>query len=212
MLSHSYATDSQSKSTDLAATIIAATSPAQITDACAAVEAFLNNRTPEQNKYFFTITFPTLICKLFGFEDSSSRKPNGWIDIITNSNDSELNCKVFSFLSPNSVLISSILSADHLSQVKYVFPMERLPEWMQFMFRNEREGNSESFETVKVTSSESKRFRFENWAYSISVFAQAKRGGDKVASVESHRWGKSWGVDVFKLGMWVFALMVHGMC
>lgn len=107
-----------------------------------------------------------------------------------------------------------------------MFPMERLPEWMRFMFRNEREvsvlselcplfrgrvssnagclnevrlnvfeyymfwfayypvckGNSESYEMVKVTSSESKRFRFENWAHSIPVFAQAKRGGGEQKS------------------------------
>lgn len=225
MLSHSHATDSQTKSADLAATIISANSPSQISDACAAVEAFLTKRTPEQNKYFFTITFPTLICKLFGFEDSPSRKPNGWIDIITDSNDPELNSKVFNFLSPNSVLISSIIAADRLSQVKYVFPTERLPEWMRFMFRNEREvsvlmelcplfkgrvssnagclnevrlnvfeyymfwfayypvckGNSEKYETVKVTN-EKKRFRLENWAHSIPVFAQAKRVGNEQKS------------------------------
>ncbi|WOG86309.1 hypothetical protein DCAR_0205511 [Daucus carota subsp. sativus] len=226
MLSHTYATDSQTKSAELAATIAAATSPAQIADACAAVESFLAKRTPEQNKFFFTTAFPTLICKLFGFEDAPSSKPNGWTEIIANCGDSELNSKVFNFLSPNSVLISSIFAADRLSQVKYVFPTERLPEWMRFMFRNEREvsvlselcplfrgrvssnagclnevrlnvfeyymfwfayypvckGNSESFETVKAPSGESKRFRFENWAYSIPVFSQVKRGGGEPKS------------------------------
>uniref|UniRef100_A0A5B7AYY4 Putative sphingomyelin phosphodiesterase 4 n=1 Tax=Davidia involucrata TaxID=16924 RepID=A0A5B7AYY4_DAVIN len=142
MIPHTYATDSQTKSADLASTILAASSPPQIAAACAAIESFLHTHTPDQTRWFFSITFPTLICKIFGFDESSAQRPqspNGWIDIVSASNDPELACRVFNLVSPNSVLMSSISAVDRLSLVKYAFPTERLPEWVRFMLQNERD-------------------------------------------------------------------------
>ncbi|KAJ7952537.1 Sphingomyelin phosphodiesterase [Quillaja saponaria] len=70
MLPHSYTVDSQSKSQDLAHTIIASSSSAQIFSTCAAVESFL--QSPDQSRHFFSLAFPALICKLFGFDDANS--------------------------------------------------------------------------------------------------------------------------------------------
>ncbi|XP_049378348.1 uncharacterized protein LOC125843172 [Solanum stenotomum] len=227
MISRGYATDTQSKSSDIAAAVLAASSPLQILAACDAVELFLHKHTADQTRWFFSITFPTLICKIFGFDESSSASvavksmsPSGWIDIAALSNDSQLAGRIFSLLSPTGVLLSSIVAADGLSLVKYVFPVERLPEWVRYMLQNERDslvlsdlcplfknrlkedsvkgssfqvqlnvfeyymfwfvyypvcrGNSEGPQTVSVRRS--RRFRLENWAYSIPGLSSTKRG------------------------------------
>lgn len=46
--------------------------------------------------------------------------------------------RIFSLLSPNGVLLSSIAAADGSSLVKYVFPVERLPEWVRYMLQNDK--------------------------------------------------------------------------
>ncbi|KAL3818241.1 hypothetical protein ACJIZ3_004146 [Penstemon smallii] len=234
MIPHSYPTDTQTKATELAATVAASVSPPQITAACAAVESFLRKHTSDQHRWFFSITFPTLICRLFGFDDSSltSSAPrryssNGWIDVASSGNDSELAGRVFSLLAPNGVLLSSIAGIDRLSLVKYVFPTERLPEWVRYMLQNEPDsqvladmcplfknrikedsvkgsshqvqlnvfeyylfwfayypvcrGNSEGLETVKVQIT--KKFRLENWSYSIPGLSSTKRGTEKKTEV-----------------------------
>ncbi|KAG8374699.1 hypothetical protein BUALT_Bualt10G0023200 [Buddleja alternifolia] len=230
MIPHAYATDTPTKSTELASTVAAAASPAQIISACAAVESFLRKHTSDQQRWFFSITFPTLICRVFGFDDSSppSAAPrrhssNGWIDVAVSENDSDLAGRIFSLLSPNGVLLSSISGIDRFSLVKYVFPTERFPEWVRYMLQNERDcrfladlcplfknrvkedsikgssyqiqlnvfeyymfwfayypvcrGNSEGSETVKVQRT--KKFRLENWSYSIPGLTSTKRGTEK---------------------------------
>ncbi|XP_076939201.1 uncharacterized protein LOC143607744 [Bidens hawaiensis] len=135
---HSYATDAQTKSTDLAASIAAASSPDQISAACTAVDSFLHKHSPDQSRWFFSITFPTLICKLFGFDEHRVQNPNanGWIDVLTALNDAPLSDKVFNLLSPSGVLLNSVTAVDRLSLVKYVFPMERLPQWIRLTVQN----------------------------------------------------------------------------
>ncbi|KAL3649734.1 hypothetical protein CASFOL_006137 [Castilleja foliolosa] len=207
MIPHSYATDTQTKSTELASTVAAAVSPSQIVSACAAVESFLRKHTPDQQRWFFSITFPTLICRIFGFDDSppptaarKSHTSNGWIDVAASENDSELAIcevpasrqkrglagRIFSLLSPNGVLLSSISGIDRLSLVKYVFPTERLPEWVRYMLQKQQDcrgssyqvqGNSEGLETVKVHRT--KKFRLENWSYSIPGLTSTKRETEK---------------------------------
>ncbi|KAL7595321.1 hypothetical protein Lser_V15G28071 [Lactuca serriola] len=141
IMSHSYATDAQTKSADLAATIVISSTPEQIATACASVESFLHRHSPDQSRWFFSITFPTLICKIFGFDEQKPQNPNGngWIDILASANDTEISCKVFDLLSPTGVLMSSVTAVDRLSLVKYVFPIERLPEWVRLTLQNGRE-------------------------------------------------------------------------
>ncbi|KAE8708647.1 transcription factor MYB82-like [Hibiscus syriacus] len=150
MLPHSYAVDSLSRSQDLASAILSSTAPSQISATCASVDSFLQSHTPDQSRHFFSITFPTLICRLFGFDDATSLPPpppsqkpqlphsNGWIEIASQCNHADLSSQIFSLLSPNGTLMTSILAVDRLSLVKYVFPVERLPEWVQFMLSNEK--------------------------------------------------------------------------
>ncbi|KAE8661835.1 transcription factor MYB82-like [Hibiscus syriacus] len=150
MLPRSYAVNSLSRSQELASAIIASTAPSQISATCASIDSFLQSHTPDQSRHFFSITFPTLICKLFGFDDVTSLPPpppsqkpqlpqsNGWIELASQSNHADLSSKVFSLLSPNGTLMNSISAVDRLSLVKYVFPVERLPEWVRFMLSNEK--------------------------------------------------------------------------
>uniref|UniRef100_A0A7N0VG90 Sphingomyelin phosphodiesterase 4 n=1 Tax=Kalanchoe fedtschenkoi TaxID=63787 RepID=A0A7N0VG90_KALFE len=139
MLPHSYTIDSQSKSQDLSAEILAASSPLQISAACNSLHTFLRHISPDQSRWFFSIAFPTLIAKLFGFDDSSKQAPSaGWIDAISSANDADLAGKVFGLLSPDGALMSLISAVDRLSLVKYVFPTERLPEWVRYLLSSEQ--------------------------------------------------------------------------
>lgn len=100
MVGHSYATDVQSEAAELAKAILSAASSQQIATVCAGVEHFLQKHTADQARWFFSITFPTLICKIFGFDDSASsstkpQSPNGWIDTATLSGGSELSGLVY---------------------------------------------------------------------------------------------------------------------
>uniref|UniRef100_A0A2C9WD28 Sphingomyelin phosphodiesterase 4 n=1 Tax=Manihot esculenta TaxID=3983 RepID=A0A2C9WD28_MANES len=144
---HPYTVDSLSKSQELASAIFSSSTPAQISSVCSSIASFLQTHTPDQSRHFFSLTFPTLICKLYGFGDGAS-PPNetqlassngGWIDIILQSKDSDLASRVFSLLSPNGVIFQSIYAVDRQSLVKYVFPVERLPEWARFMLSSERD-------------------------------------------------------------------------
>ncbi|KAI3522760.1 hypothetical protein L1887_00810 [Cichorium endivia] len=128
----------QSKSTDIAATIVTSSTPDQIATACASMEWFLRRHLPDQSRLFFSITFPTLICKIFGFDEQKPQNPNGngWIDILASANDTESSHKLFNLLSPTGVLLSAITAVDRLSIVKYVFPIERLPEWVRLTLQN----------------------------------------------------------------------------
>ncbi|XP_043717187.1 uncharacterized protein LOC122665175 [Telopea speciosissima] len=142
MITHAYAMDSQNKAEELASTILASSSPPMISAACTAVEAYLQKHTADQSRSFFSIVFPVLICKIFGFDECLSQKSpssGGWIEQIQASSDSELAGRVFDLLSPSGVLVSSLTAVDRHSLVKYVFPVERLPEWARCMLQNERD-------------------------------------------------------------------------
>ncbi|XP_019173498.1 PREDICTED: uncharacterized protein LOC109169059 [Ipomoea nil] len=141
MIPRSYYTkaEAQSKAAEMATAVLGATSPLQIVAACAEVESFLQKHTPDQSRWFFSLTFPTLICKIFGFDCAAklAQSPTGWLDIAALSDDPQLSGRLFSLLSPNGVLLSSIAAVDDLSLVKYVFPVERLPVWVQHMLQTE---------------------------------------------------------------------------
>ncbi|CAL1401584.1 unnamed protein product [Linum trigynum] len=134
----SYTVDSLSKSQDLAAAILASSTPSQISAACSSLDSFLCSHSPDQSRHFFSLAFPALICKLYGFDDASaSPSPSpgggGWIDAILHSNDADLAARVFDLLSPDGVLFHLISAVDRQSLVKYVFPTERLPEWARLL-------------------------------------------------------------------------------
>ncbi|KAK4803072.1 hypothetical protein SAY86_001275 [Trapa natans] len=141
-----------SQSQSLTSLILSASSPPQISSACAAIESFLlaHSHSPDHSRHFFSIAFPSLICKIFGFNDcppsaassspSASAGPavkHGWIDSVVSSNDPDLASRVFALLSPGGPLIYSISAVDRLGLVRYAFPTERLPEWTRYILFNE---------------------------------------------------------------------------
>ncbi|XP_068650864.1 uncharacterized protein [Aristolochia californica] len=133
--------DSQLKAQELSSMILSSSSPPEISAACSAVEGFLRKHVTDQMRPFFSIAFPVLIYKIFGFEDASRKSPpsTGWIDQVVAANDGELASRVFDLLSPSGMLFTSIFNVDRHSLIKYVFPVERLPEWVRLMLQTEKD-------------------------------------------------------------------------
>ncbi|XP_073002576.1 uncharacterized protein [Typha latifolia] len=129
MSSRFFHMDAQNRAQDLAASILAADSRPQISSALSAADSFLRRHASDQCRPFFSLAFPSLLCRLFGF-DSSSPSSSSWLDLA--ASDPDLSSRLFSLLSPSGVLLSSISAVDRHGLVKYVFPRERLPEWMRF--------------------------------------------------------------------------------
>ncbi|CAN8267143.1 unnamed protein product [Cochlearia groenlandica] len=209
MLPHSYTVDSLSQSQDLASAILAASTPSNISAACSSVESFLQSHTPDQCRHFFSVTFPSLICKLFGFGDGtasspaqSSAIPNGWIDVVSASNDLYLAERVFALLSPNGILMSSIFAVDKLSLVKYVFPIERLPEYARFMVSSEKDRSALSNlcpflkgkieeDTLRGSSYEVRLNVFEYYMFWLSYYPVCRGNKESSASIPVQKKKKS---------------------
>ncbi|KAF6166807.1 hypothetical protein GIB67_005683 [Kingdonia uniflora] len=124
--------------------IFSSSTPPAILSSCFAIETILMKHTTDQNRSFFSITLLALICKVFGFVDSSRSGglARGWIDQIQGLglNDGELlSGRVLNLLSPNGALFNLIFSVDRYALVKYVFLIKRLPEWVRFLFQNEKD-------------------------------------------------------------------------
>ncbi|KAG9452994.1 hypothetical protein H6P81_005898 [Aristolochia fimbriata] len=133
--------ESQLKAQELSSIILAASTPTEISAACAAVEDFIRKHVADQMRSFFSVAFPLLIYKIFGFEDASRKSPpsTGWIDQVVASNDGQLASRVFDLLSPSGALFTSILNVDRLALVKYVFPVERVPQWVGLVLQSDKD-------------------------------------------------------------------------
>ncbi|CAJ1969793.1 unnamed protein product [Sphenostylis stenocarpa] len=131
-LSSSYTFDSFSKSQELSSVIPSANNPSQIASACASIDSFLHSHSPNQSRHFFSLAFPTLISKLFGFNDPAFA--NAWIH---HRHSDDLAQTLFSLLSPAGTLAATIVAIDRLSLVKYVFPTKHLPHWTCSLLLNE---------------------------------------------------------------------------
>ncbi|KAJ3689887.1 hypothetical protein LUZ61_019051 [Rhynchospora tenuis] len=120
--------DSQTLAQDLEASILSATAPLQISAALSSITAFLRRHTSDQLRPFFSLVFPSLLRRLFGFDSIS------WLEISTS--ERELSSQLFAFLAPGGPLFSSISSVDQESLVRYIFPTERLPDWMRYALQS----------------------------------------------------------------------------
>ena len=132
MIPRSYATHSQERAQDLAAAILSATSSPQILAAFSAVEDFLRGDHTNLARSFFSVAFPPLLCRLFGFDHTSISL--AWIE----HTDPDVSARVADLLSTRSILFSAISAVDRQSPVKFIFPSERLPEWMKFTLQSEK--------------------------------------------------------------------------
>lgn len=107
-----------------------------IVPACQAVEAQLQNVGGERVRDFYRLCFPILLRKIFGFEDSTvaaqpSSSAGGWLAQASLPGNDAAARALISLLSPRGTLFSSLLAADKENFVRYVFPTERLPEWVR---------------------------------------------------------------------------------
>ncbi|KAH0456002.1 hypothetical protein IEQ34_013909 [Dendrobium chrysotoxum] len=137
-----YSMDAHTRAQELASSVLSSSSPPAIASAISAVDSILCKLSADQSRAFFSIAFPSIICRLFGFDESptnptrSTSTSTAWIDQAHTNPD--LAARLFVLLSPQGPLFSAISSADRLGLVKYVFPAERLPEWMRYVLQSER--------------------------------------------------------------------------
>lgn len=104
--------------------------------ACQAVEVQLQSVGGENVRDFYRLCFPILLRKIFGFEDVSvaaqpSSSAGGWLAQASVAGNEAAARALINLLSPRGALFSSLLAADKENFVRYVFPMERLPEWVR---------------------------------------------------------------------------------
>ncbi|KAG0458945.1 hypothetical protein HPP92_022073 [Vanilla planifolia] len=146
MMPRSYSLDAHARAQDLASSVLSASSPPAIASAISNIDSVLRKLSTDQSRAFFSVAFPAMICRLFGFDDSAppkARSPaalpapsTAWIDQA--HKDPELADRLFVLLCPNGLLMSALLSADRHGLVNYLFPAERLPEWIRFALQSDR--------------------------------------------------------------------------
>eukprot|EP00850_Spirogloea_muscicola_P016567 SM000135S27011 [mRNA] locus=s135:233540:242896:+ [translate_table: standard] len=117
-----------------------------VAGACRDVEAFARlNR--ELVPAFLKACFPLLLRKLFGFGDteapgtfspSPSAAAGGWLALASRQG-SEADAKALvSLLSPEGPLFQGVVSTDRQDLIRFVFPTEHLPLWMQQLLGSEQ--------------------------------------------------------------------------
>ncbi|KAG0557960.1 hypothetical protein KC19_11G168800 [Ceratodon purpureus] len=114
-----------------------------IAAACQAVEAQLQAVGGEHVRDFYRLCFPILLRKIFGFEDSSvaaqpALSAGGWFAQASLPGNEAAARALIALLSPRGSLFSSLLAVDKENFVRYVFPTERLPEWVRKLLSQEK--------------------------------------------------------------------------
>lgn len=114
-----------------------------IAAACQAVEAQLQTVGGEHVRDFYRLCFPILLRKIFGFEDSGvaaqpASSAGGWLAQASIPGNEAASQRLIALLSPRGSLFSSLLAVDKENFVRYVFPMERLPEWVRKLLSQEK--------------------------------------------------------------------------
>lgn len=114
-----------------------------ISAACQAVEAQLQTVGGEHVRDFYRLCFPILLRKIFGFEDSTvaaqpASSAGGWLAQASVPGNEAAARALIALLSPRGSLFSSLLAVDKENFVRYVFPMERLPEWVRKLLSQEK--------------------------------------------------------------------------
>jgi hypothetical protein len=114
-----------------------------IAAACQAVEAQLQTVGGEHVRDFYRHCFPILLRKIFGFEDSTvaaqpASSAGGWLAVASAPGNEAAARALIALLSPRGSLLSSLLAEAKENFVRYVFPMERLPEWVRKLLSQEK--------------------------------------------------------------------------
>ncbi|KAH6558765.1 hypothetical protein KP509_1Z046500 [Ceratopteris richardii] len=136
--------------------LVSTSSAEHIIDVCRIAESLLQSlHSPAQARNFFATFLPPLLQKIFGFQQqenvgsspltSSTSKPvsqvepasssfsQGWLSVISSSHDAAAAKSLVSLLSPEGLLLTSLLRLDkQSSSLRFLFPTERLPDWVQY--------------------------------------------------------------------------------
>ncbi|KAL5230251.1 hypothetical protein ABZP36_029027 [Zizania latifolia] len=109
----------------LGANVLAASTPSAAVKAVSAVADFLRRHAGDHPRAFFADVLPSLLFRVF----VASLASPSFIDLA--AGDSALTELLTSLLSPSGPLLATVSGADRHSLLRFVFPPERLPDWLR---------------------------------------------------------------------------------
>uniref|UniRef100_A0A0A9DHG5 Sphingomyelin phosphodiesterase 4 n=1 Tax=Arundo donax TaxID=35708 RepID=A0A0A9DHG5_ARUDO len=109
----------------LAAAVLDAATPPAAAAAATRVLDYLARHAADHPRAFFADAFPSLLYRLFVSCPSSP----SFIDLA--AADPTLADLLLSLLAPSGALLAAAAAADHLALIRFVFPSERLPDWLR---------------------------------------------------------------------------------
>ncbi|NP_001146313.1 uncharacterized protein LOC100279889 [Zea mays] len=109
----------------LAAAVLDAGTPPAAAAATSRVLDYLSRHADDQPRAFFADAFPSLLYRLFVSAPSSP----SFIDLA--AADPALGDLILSLIYPTGPLLAAAAAADRLTLIRYVFPSERLPDWLR---------------------------------------------------------------------------------
>lgn len=115
----------ESDAASLAASVLAASTPKAAAAAVSSVADFLRRYPGDRPRAFFADALPPLLFRLFVASPSSP----SFIDLA--AGDAELTGALASLLRPDGPLLEAAFDADRCALLRFAFPRERLPRWLQ---------------------------------------------------------------------------------
>ncbi|PAN52096.1 hypothetical protein PAHAL_9G641800 [Panicum hallii] len=109
----------------LAAAVLDAATPPAAAAATSRVLDYLTRHAADQPRAFFADAFPSLLYRLFVSSPSSA----SFIDLA--AADPALPDLLLTLLAPSGPLLAAAAAADRLALIRFVFPNERLPDWLR---------------------------------------------------------------------------------
>ncbi|RCV47043.1 hypothetical protein SETIT_9G579000v2 [Setaria italica] len=109
----------------LAAAVLDAATPPAAAAATSRVLDYLARHAADHPRAFFADAFPSLLYRLFVSSPSSA----SFIDLA--AADPALADLLLSLLAPSGPLLAAAAAADRLALIRFVFPNERLPDWLR---------------------------------------------------------------------------------
>ncbi|OEL12592.1 hypothetical protein BAE44_0026389 [Dichanthelium oligosanthes] len=109
----------------LAAAVLEAATPPAAAAATSRVLDYLARHAADHPRAFFADAFPSLLFRLFVSSPSSA----SFIDLA--AADPALAGLLLSLLAPSGPLLAAAAAADRLALIRFVFPNERLPDWLR---------------------------------------------------------------------------------
>ncbi|KAL6847712.1 hypothetical protein ACP4OV_022500 [Aristida adscensionis] len=109
----------------IAAAVLDATAPPAAAAAASKLLDYLARHGADHPRAFFADAFPALLYRLFVSSPSSP----SFLDLA--AADPALADLLLSLLAPSGALLTAAAAADRLALIRFVFPSERLPDWLR---------------------------------------------------------------------------------